>query len=62
MQKLIKHYDPLRPNRALGIHDRYEFTHGTDSVCVYDIDTLDFVTEIPVGVRPDCHSTSCDNK
>ena len=62
MIKFTRHYDPLRPNRALGIADRYEFTHGRDSVCVYDIDKLDFIKEIPVGVRPDCHSTSCDNK
>ncbi|MHB0998617.1 MAG: hypothetical protein ACYC27_05165 [Armatimonadota bacterium] len=57
-----RHFDPLRPNRAFGIDDVYEFTHGVDSVCVYDIDTMDFVKEIPVGERPDCHSTSVDNR
>lgn len=56
------YFDPLRPNRALGPADRYEFAHGTNSLCVYDIDTLDFVTEIPVGERPDCHCTSIDNR
>lgn len=56
------HFDPLRPNRAFGAPDRYEFTHGVDSVCVYDIETMDFVKEIPVGERPDCHSTSADNR
>lgn len=57
-----RYYDPLRPNRALGPADRYEFAHGTNSLCVYDIETLDFVTEIPVGQRPDCHCTSIDNR
>lgn len=56
------HFDPLRPNRALGPADRYEFAHGDDSLCVYDIDTLDFVKEIPVGERPDCHATSVQNR
>lgn len=56
------YFDPLRPNRALGPADRYEFAHGTDSLCVYDFETLDFVTEIPVGKRPDCHCTSVDNR
>lgn len=56
------HYEPLRPGRALGLRDKYEFTHGTDSVCVYDADTLDFVKEIPVGTRPDCHAASMDNR
>ena len=56
------HYDPLRPHRALAVADRWEFTHGTNSVCVYDIATLAFVKEIPVGERPDCHATSCDNR
>lgn len=57
-----RHFDPLRPNRSLGTPERYEFTHGTDSVCAYDIRTMDFVKEVPVGVRPDCHSTSLDNR
>lgn len=55
------HYEPLRPNRALGIKDKYEFTHGECSVCVYDIETMDFIKEIPVGTKPDCHATSLDN-
>lgn len=55
------HYEPLRPNRMNDIKERYEFTHGESSVCVYDIDTLDFVKEIPVGSYPDCHATSIDN-
>lgn len=56
------YFDPLRPNRALGAADRYEFAHGTNSLCVYDIETLDFVAEIPVGERPDCHCTSISNR
>jgi len=56
------HFEPLRPNRFLGGEERYEFAHGTNSVCVYDIRTLEFVKEIPVGVEPDCHSTSMDNR
>ncbi|MBR3966367.1 MAG: hypothetical protein IKJ91_04745 [Clostridia bacterium] len=56
------HYEPLRPCRQMGTKERYEFTHGTNSVCVYDIETLEFVKEIPVGERPDCHATSLDNK
>lgn len=55
------HYEPLRPGRALGIKDKYEFTHGMNSVLVYDAETLDFVKEIPVGTRPDCHAASMDN-
>ena len=58
----MRHYEPLRPNRMTDAHpDRYEFTHGTNSVCVYDIETMKFVKEIPVGPRPDCHATSLDN-
>ena len=58
------HFEPLRPQRALGAkaEGKYEFTHGARSVCVYDIDTLDFVKEIPVGTKPDCHATSPDNR
>ena len=58
------HFEPLRPQRALGAkaEGKYEFTHGDRSVCVYDIDTLDFVKEIPVGTKPDCHATSPDNR
>jgi len=56
------HYDPLRPNRVLGPADRYEFAHGSNSLCVYDIDTLDFVKDISVGEKPDCHGTSVDNR
>ncbi len=55
------HYEPLRPNRMNDIKERYEFAHGESSVCVYDINTLDFVKEIPVGTNPDCHATSLDN-
>lgn len=57
-----KHYDPLRPNRAFGPSDVYEFTHGVDSVCVYDIETMDFLKEIKLGERPDCHGTSVNNR
>lgn len=56
------HYEPLRPNRTTDIKEKYEFTHGEASVCVYDIETLDFVAEIPVGTHPDCHATSLDNR
>ena len=56
------HFEPLRPNRFGENLDCYEFTHGTNSVCVYDIRTLDFVKEIPVGAEPDCHATSLDNR
>ena len=55
------HYEPLRPNRMTDVTEKYEFAHGDKSVCVYDIDTLDFVKEIPVGTKPDCHATSMDN-
>ena len=57
-----RHYDPLRPNRIHDGPERYEFTHGTNSVCVYDLATMRFVKEIPVGAKPDCHATSLDNK
>ncbi len=57
------HFEPLRPNRSgKENHEKYEFTHGKESVCVYDVHTLDFVKEIPVGVHPDCHATSPDAK
>ena len=56
------HFEPLRSNRFFGVPDRYEFTHGTCSVCVYDIKTLNFIEEIPVGTNPDCHATSPDNR
>jgi len=56
-----KYFEPLRPNRFYGVKENYEFTHGTNSICVYDIATLDFIKEIPVGIRPDCHATTCDN-
>ena len=62
MKKFINHYDPLRPNRALGISDRYEFTHGAESICIYDINTMDFIKEVKAGPRPDCHSTSLSNR
>ena len=57
-----RHFEPLRPNRSVGGEEKYEFTHGTNSVCVYDIHTMDFVKEIPVGTEPDCHATSLDNR
>lgn len=56
------HFEPLRPNRYFGVPDRYEFAHGTGSICVYDILSMDFLKEIPVGVEPDCHATSPDNR
>lgn len=58
----IRHFDPLRPHRYFGIPEKYEFTHGVSSVCVYTLETMDFVGEIPVGPRPDCHSTSVNNR
>lgn len=58
----VRHYEPLRPNRTTDAAERYEFTHGTNSVCVYDINTMAFVKEIPVGTKPDCHATSLNNK
>ncbi len=57
-----RHFEPLRPNRFEGGAERYEFAHGTNSVCVYDIRTMDFVKEIAVGAEPDCHATSPDNR
>ena len=58
------HFEPLRPGRAKATpeNEKYEFTHGESSVCVYDINTLDFIKEIPVGTKPDCHAASIDNK
>lgn len=56
------HYEPLRPNRMLGAFEKYEFAHGNESVCVYDVNTLEFVKEIKVGTRPDCHAVSGDGK
>lgn len=57
-----RHYDPLRPNRIHDSAERYEFTHGAGSVCVYDLATMRFIKEIPVGEKPDCHATSLDNR
>jgi len=54
-----RHFEPLRPNRILGRPDKYEFTHGTNSVCVYDIRTLDFVKEIPVGANDQVYVYGC---
>lgn len=59
---MSRHFEPLRPNRFAGTPETYEFAHGTNSVCVYDIRTMGFVKEIPVGIEPDCHSTSLDNR
>lgn len=56
------HYEPLRPCRSRGISEKYEFTHGEQSVCVYDMQSMDFVKEIPVGTKPDCHATSLHNR
>ena len=56
------HYEPLRPNRMYGSPEPYEFTHGDGSVCVYDRKTLDFVKEIKVGTKPDCHAVSGDGR
>jgi len=56
------HFELLRPNRSVRTPERYEFAHGKNSVCVYDIDTLDFIREIPVGVGPDCHATTLSNR
>ncbi len=56
------HFEPLRPHRSFGAAEKYEFTHGERSVCVYDIDSMDFVKEIEVGTFPDCHATSVDGK
>ena len=47
----ILHFEPLRPNRFAGVPDRYEFAHGTNTVCVYDIRTLDFVTDSLVATH-----------
>ena len=58
----VKHYEPLRPTRFAGTPERYEFTHGTENLCVYDINTMDFVKAIPVGTKPDCHAVSPDGK
>ncbi len=62
MTTAARHFEPLRPNRSAGTQERYEFAHGTNSVCVYDLQTMDFVKEIPVGQEPDCHATSMDNR
>ncbi len=56
------HYEPLRPNRMRDIEEKYEFAHGVESICVYDIHTLDFIKEIHAGPNPDCHATSADNR
>lgn len=57
-----RHFEPLRPDRVTDLKERYEFTHGTNSLCVYDLDSLQFITEIPVGEKPDCHATSMAGK
>jgi len=54
------HYEPLRPHRSVGVQERYEFTHGTNSVCVCDINTMAFVKEI-CSKKPDRHATSKNN-
>lgn len=62
MYSFKHHFEPLRPNRADCGNEKYEFTHGNDSVWVYDIKNLDPVCQIAVGERPDCHATTIDNK
>ena len=54
------HYEPLRPNRAMGIKDKYEFTHGDGTVCVYDIETMDFVIH-QFTATIFCHKLFSDN-
>lgn len=39
----------------------FEFAHGVNSLCIYRRDTLDFVKEVPVGCKPDCHATTISN-
>lgn len=56
------HYEPLRVNRMLGAPEPYEFTHGAASVCVYALPDMDFIREIPVGTKPDCHALSGNGK
>lgn len=58
----MNHFEPLRPNRVNSTKEQYEFAHGKNSICVYDIQTLNFVKEIPVGDTPDCHATTCNNR
>lgn len=59
----MSHFEPLRPNRSLNdLPEQYEFAHGKDSICVYDINTMEFIKEIPVGRHPDCHATTADNR
>lgn len=56
------HFEPLRPGRNTCRAEKYEFAHGNDSICAYDINSLDFITEIPVGKTPDCHAATISNK
>lgn len=59
----MRHFEPLRPNRSANdLPERYEFAHGTNSLCVYDINTMDFIKELPVGKKPDCHATTRSNR
>lgn len=62
MDKNQRHFEVLRPNRFLFQHERYEFAHGTNSICVYDINTMNFIKEIPIGKEPDCHAVSMNNR
>ncbi len=42
-----RHFDPLRPIRTFPVPDRYEFTQSTESVCVYDIESMDSSWNFP---------------
>ena len=55
-------HDPLRPHRAAGVPERWEFAIGADTICAYRLPSLDFERQIPVGRRPDCHATTQDNR
>ena len=58
----MTYYDPLRPNRSVGVVSEYEFVRGNKSVLIYMLPEMKFITEIEVGERPDCHSTTQDGK
>ncbi|GEM_PF-1041065 len=59
----MRHFEPLRPNRsANNAPERYEFAHGTNSLCIYDINTMAFIKELPTGKKPDCHATTISNR
>lgn len=59
----MRHFEPLRPNRsANNLPEKFEYAHGTNSLCIYDINSLDFIKELPVGRKPDCHATTLSNR